>query len=274
MIFDPEHQKKRQTFRVSGVLLTTVGVFFWVTPASGATPQCFGRDATIVGSGLIVGTEGDDVIVGRGGSDKIKGLGGDDRMCGGEGYDELLGGDGNDKLQGNAKTDTLDGGPGNDVLRGGRKWDFLEGGEGDDILGGPRFNWHDSAVYRNASGPVTIDLVEGTATGQGADTLARGINFLQLSAHDDVVIGSQADDNIRDFGGSDQLDLLGGNDYVYPPDADQDGNDTFDLGPGHDFASSGFGNDFIDGGEGNDTVGGGDGIDQCPNVENPGSCEA
>ena len=255
------------------VASTTIGATL-VPPITAATPQCFGRDATIVGSGKIVGTSEDDVILGRGESDNIKGLGGDDRICGGEGYDELLGGDGNDKLQGNAKTDILDGGDGNDVLRGGRKWDFLEGGEGSDILGGKRFNWHDTAVYRNAGGPVTINLLEGTATGDdGSDTLIR-ITHLQLSAYDDVVTGSEGDDNIRDFGGGDQLDLVGGNDYVYPPPADADGNDTFDLGPGHDFANSGAGDDFIDGGKGNDTAGGGDGADECVNIENAGACES
>jgi len=237
----------------------------------GRAPTCFGRTATITGSSEIVGTPGNDVIVGSGGSDEIRGLGGDDLICGRGGSDTIDGGTGNDKLAGGDKTDTVDGGAGHDVLRGGRMFDFLEGGPGDDKIGSRKSSRHDSAIYKNAPGPVTIDLAQGTAIGEGSDTLI-GIHFLQLSVHDDVVTGTDSKEVIRDFGGGDELTLLGGNDFVYPPVGD-DGDDIFALGAGDDFANAGPGDDFIDGGEGNDTVGGGAGTDECVNAEDIGDCE-
>ena len=48
--------------------------------ASAAVPQCFGLDATITGTGTIVGTSGNDVIVGSAANDTISGGGGDDRV--------------------------------------------------------------------------------------------------------------------------------------------------------------------------------------------------
>src|SRR4029453_18457085 len=50
--------------------------------------------ATIVGSGTIVGTAGDDVIVASDENDTILGLGGDDIICAQEGNDRVLGGQG------------------------------------------------------------------------------------------------------------------------------------------------------------------------------------
>jgi Ca2+-binding RTX toxin-like protein len=51
--------------------------------ASGnGTPKCFGEPATIVGSGVIDGTEGADVILGSNGDDTIFALGGDDLVWG------------------------------------------------------------------------------------------------------------------------------------------------------------------------------------------------
>ena len=58
--------------------------------------------ATIVGSGTIIGTAGDDVIVGSDGTDTILGLGGADIICGQGGNDRILGGEGNDVLIGDS----------------------------------------------------------------------------------------------------------------------------------------------------------------------------
>jgi hypothetical protein len=45
--------------------------------------SCFGRQATISGSGTINGTESDDVIIGSDTTnDTIGGVGGNDRICG------------------------------------------------------------------------------------------------------------------------------------------------------------------------------------------------
>ncbi len=150
-------------------------------------------------------------------------------------------------------------------------FDFLEGGPGDDKIGSRKFWRNDSAIYKNAPGPVSIDLEQGTATGEGSDTLIN-IHFLQLSIHDDLVKGTNGKENIRDFGGADELILSGGNDFIYPP-VGEDDDDIFDLGAGDDFANAGSGDDFIDGGDGSDTAGGGAGTDECINVEDAGDCE-
>jgi Ca2+-binding RTX toxin-like protein len=75
--------------------LAAVGVLalLGAAGASGdSTTKCFGKQATIVGSGLITGTSGDDVIVGSAGDDEIDGGDGNDRICGLEGNDILMGG--------------------------------------------------------------------------------------------------------------------------------------------------------------------------------------
>ncbi|MPZ22717.1 MAG: serine hydrolase, partial [Dehalococcoidia bacterium] len=99
-------------------------------------PLCDGKVATIVGDadgdGLIVGTAGDDVITGTSGPDVIRGLGGDDKIC---------------ALDGN---DLISGGPGND---------WIHGGPG-----------RDRAVFGGEL-PVVVNLLAGTATGQGTDEL-------------------------------------------------------------------------------------------------------
>jgi hypothetical protein len=53
---------------------------------------CLGGRATITGSGIIDGTEGDDVIVGSGVGDTIDGGGGGDLVCGLGGNDARAGG--------------------------------------------------------------------------------------------------------------------------------------------------------------------------------------
>jgi Ca2+-binding RTX toxin-like protein len=62
------------------------------------TPSCFGKHATIVGSGLINGTSGDDVIVGSDGADVVNAGDGNDRVCGLEGDDSLRGELGDDRI--------------------------------------------------------------------------------------------------------------------------------------------------------------------------------
>src|SRR5215204_3447533 len=84
--------------------------------------------ATIVGSGTIVGTAGDDVIVGSDENDTILGLGGNDIICAEEGNDRVLGGEGNDVLIG----DGVDVPP--FIPSNGQNDDVLIGGPGDDLI--------------------------------------------------------------------------------------------------------------------------------------------
>ena len=94
--------------------------------ASACPARCFGKRATICGTGgrdRLTGTAGRDVIVGLQGNDTIKGLDGNDLICGGSGKDTLVGGRGRDRLDGGGGTDTLDGGRGNDTCKGGGEAD-------------------------------------------------------------------------------------------------------------------------------------------------------
>ena len=98
------------------VRAAAVGLFAVAAGAAGAmqafaqeTPTCFGKTATIMGSGTITGTPDDDVIVGSAADDRIEGLGGDDRLCGMAG---------NDSLNSGLRDDKADGGEGNDFVRG------------------------------------------------------------------------------------------------------------------------------------------------------------
>ena len=78
------------------------------TQGAAAPPDgCFGKPATITGSGVINGTPGHDVIVGSAADDAIDGKGGNDLICGRAGDDQLVGGLGNDQLAGDIGDDLL-----------------------------------------------------------------------------------------------------------------------------------------------------------------------
>jgi Ca2+-binding RTX toxin-like protein len=127
----------------------------WLTvggPASGyngnGEASCDGRPATMMGSGPINGTSGNDVIVGSSGPDTINAGGGHDVVCGGLGDDTINGGSGNDRLFGFFGShyygivdpfndaDTIHGDSGNDFIDGGPDFDFLFGDSGNDALDG------------------------------------------------------------------------------------------------------------------------------------------
>ncbi|WP_134767063.1 calcium-binding protein [Nocardioides sp. 1609] len=122
-----------------------------------AAPTCFGRAATVVGSGVLRGTAGPDVIVATSASTEVHAGPGNDRIrgaplaYGGEGHDrihygrsgggdiELMGQDGTDRIVVTSPVFAfLYGGDGPDVLvaRSGAQW--LSGEDGDDrLVGGP-----------------------------------------------------------------------------------------------------------------------------------------
>jgi Ca2+-binding RTX toxin-like protein len=233
------------------------------------------------GNDVISGLGGNDLICGFIGNDRILGGAGDDALSGDAGRDSLNGGRGFDVLFGFGGDDTLNGGAGFDLASfffapGPVTADLTLGtatGEGNDSLvsisdlEGSRFddtltgdsgeNWFhpargndavdggggltDRVAYLFASGPMTVDLNAGTATGQGTDTLT---NIEQVE-------GSRFGDTITGSGGPNVL--LGNR-----------GNDTVDGGDG---------DDHLDGGRGTDTLNGGGGSDTCVNGENNSNCE-
>ncbi len=94
-------------------------------------------------------------------------------MNGGAGNDILVGSDvgnvlngqgGNDQISGNASTDQLNGGDGDDTINPGSGNDAVDGGAGTNTV--------DYASSGAGGVGVTVNLVTGTASGDGNDTLA------------------------------------------------------------------------------------------------------
>lgn len=221
----------------------------------------------------VTGTTGDDSLVGSSGSDSIQGLAGHDLLKGDAGADTLRGGAGEDELLGGAGADLIDGGAdydfasydgelaavnvnlatgvavtstGNDTLVAieaviGTDFNDTLTGDGVDnvfiahegnnlISGGAGF---DSVYYSWATGPVTLSLATGTASGYwGSDTLiaiedaggsATHANFIEGNGLANILNGGAAGDSINGAGGDDTLD-------------GQLGNDTLDGGLGYDTA--------------------------------------
>jgi Ca2+-binding RTX toxin-like protein len=179
-----------------------------------STPRCFGKPATIVGSGTIHGTARADVIVAGPGDDHIFGGGGDDRICAGAGNDVIEGGLGSDRIEA---------GPGDDEVLGGNGSDLVLGGPGDDRILGERGN------DRLDGGPGTDYLDAGL----GDDTADGG------PGNDDRVIGGIGNDKLD--GGPGDGDVLEG-DF---------GEDILDGGAGSDdtasYVTAGVGGVFHDG---------------------------
>jgi len=179
---------------------------------------------------IFEGTTGNDLMIGTASDNYILGLAGNDTLMGMDGNDDLYGGTGNDSLAGGAGSDVLYGGAGNDTLDGGAGTDYAD---------------YDT----DATGPVIINLTQGTASsaGVGTDNLV-SIENVYGSIYADTLIGDTY---------SNSLDGLEGNDTV----SSLSGNDTINGGDGDDELNGGSGDDTLDGGDGNDTLDGGAGTD-------------
>lgn len=269
------------SFTLSCTVLVTM-ILPTVDAVAGAPARCNGFRASIVGTAradVIRGTPQDDVIVGLGGADVINGRGGDDTICGGRGSDRLIGGSGNfDVVLGEGGNDEVLGSGGFDVLSGGPGGDLVDGGLGS----------ADVATFFRASESVTVDLVAGTASGEGSDTL-QGIEQVEGSEFDDQLTGDAGPNTFYAQDGDDVVVGGGGLDriaYVFAQGgvvvdltagtAVGEGSDTlsgiqlvegsrFDDAITGDAApntlNGGDGDDVIVGGDGDDSLGGGDGND-------------
>jgi len=136
------------------------------------------------------------------------------------------------------------GGDGEDQLYGANGNDFLQGGKGNDYInGGAGF---DTASYADAGGAVTVDLstVYGEAQGKvvggewGGDTLV-GIEAIEGSAFNDILVGSAGGDTFYGLAGDDRLEGRDGFDRL----EGGDGNDQLDGGAGFDTLIGGAGDD-------------------------------
>ena len=205
-----------------------------------------GDDVLLGGDGddYLGGGQDDDSLSGDAGDDRVVGDQGKDSVSGGEGGDALSGGDGDDKVAGGADDDELSGGLGDDELLGNSGDDVMQGDnyrtseedpDGDDTLdGGPGVD--EVQVFKDSdqAGNVRIDLGAGTARGQGSDTLTDVESASAFSPHDDVLIGSAADNTFYSGDGNDLEQGLGGDDTFLGAAGDDvieggDGSDTDDL---------------------------------------------
>lgn len=258
-----------------GLLLPLLAAVGATTPARGAV-SCDGRAATIVvplpapgsyGSSPLTGSPGDDVIVGTELPDMIDGAGGNDVICGLAGDDVIIGGDGNDRLFGGLDGEYLmDEDYWGDLVAPGAGDDYVDLGhdpQGEDLDAVDRGFW-DRVSFRHASGPVKVDLMAGTATGEGTDTIAPVVHAagIQGSAHADILLGTDHDDWITAGGGDDTIDARGGSDLVdadrldrpVTPDDPSLGDDVVEGGRGRDVIIAGHGADEVFGGPGDDEI--------------------
>lgn len=243
-----------------------------------SSAQCFGREATAVGTPGIDrfrGRAGRDVIVARGGDDQISHLSVEDRVCAGPGNDRVshvngygvrvsLGG-GHDRID-LVHLPHLFAGAGDDIVV--VTWRDVTGvpvhlGPGDDLLRvrtdptRPLPRYGEVCIdYGKAVRPIHVDLTRGVARGEGRDRIV-GVQCVNGSPGRDYVVGSPGSDYIEDWRGSLHVDAAGGDDFV---NGSQD-NDLVTLGTGRDAYVGYRGNDRASGGPGPDNLSGEDGVD-------------
>ena len=164
------------------------------------------------GFNALKGGEGDDQLFALGDDDEIYGQQGNDFLYGGEGNDYLEGGSGNDHLLGEGGDDYLYSDDGSDHIDGGAGWDQVY------------------YLYSPAGVEVNLNGAAGTGGHAQGDTLLN-VEAIMASPHNDILIGSNGENNLYGNAGDDQIFGLGGNDYLY----------------------AGQGNNALNGGEGDDT---------------------
>jgi Ca2+-binding RTX toxin-like protein len=190
--------------------------------------------ATIAGSGVLVGTTGNDTITGDTTNDVLVGHSGGDVLNGGDG-DDILAPDTHIYLISNgvvfaaeryfASTD--DGAV-----------DHVDGGGGFDRVA-MRFDGVTANIAADFSDPSVVQTIAGSTI----------VNIEQL----EMVLGSGSDSVVLGLG-DDVVLAEAGNDMI---DGGA-GDDTLVGGDGTDVLSGGTGSDWLEGGEGNDTLDGGD----------------
>ena len=134
-------------------------------------------------------------------------------------------------IEGTTETDVIRGLAGNDIINGNDGDDLIDGGLGNDRINGG--DGIDTASFATATGPVSVNLGTGVATGPDGerDTLSEIENLLG-SAFDDLLIGDTRDNIIE---GGDGADVLRG----------ARGSDTLIGGLGNDVLEGGVGADIF-----------------------------
>jgi Ca2+-binding RTX toxin-like protein len=215
---DPDGTDGAAGFRIVAILNNVTKSHLVAANLGGFDPNAIAGTAA---DNLLTGSTGNDQIYGLAGNDTVNGLVGEDSLYGGSGNDVLDGGEGSDQLYGNEGNDSIAGGDGNDPLygnegndsiAGGAGSDWLYGGAGDDTLDGGAGS--DSAFYFDATGPITVNLALGTATGAGigSDTLI-SIEEVIGSQYADILTGDAGSNSLQGSSGNDTLSGGAGSDY-------------------------------------------------------------
>ncbi len=241
-----------------------------------------GNDTINGGQGdlILSGGDGNDSITGTAGIDYLYGDAGNDTLYAGDGTDYLLGGDGNDILFGEQGNDTLISGSGNDTLYGALGndlivydyyqnndvvMDFVHGQDKIDLRNIKIAEWTTFQFLLGNDGQDNATIT--TQYGSIYSVLKiQGINPNQLQVSDfifnsftanDIVDGTNNNDDLFGGLGNDTLNGLAGNDRLFG----EQGNDSLNGDYGDDTLYGGSGNDTLYGGNGDDTLYGGSGND-------------
>lgn len=150
----------------------------------------------------------------------------------------------NDVLIGDNRAHSyLNGGDGDDLIIGRGDGDNFHGGQGNDTLDGSE-GINDNANYNTGQEftGVNVNLDTGIATdGQGGTDTLIGIEGVNGSVFDDVLVGNASPNFITGAQGNDSLEGGDGNDNLHG----DDGNDVLDAGLGNDWLSGGAGDDLF-----------------------------
>lgn len=233
-----------------------------VTHNPGIRLDDLGDTASLVGADSVFFT-----LVGQGGNDHLTlcarchgllvGESGADTLQGGNKGSGLWGGDGPDSLTGGAYYDGIRGGRGKDTIHAGGREDSIAPGGGDDFVDGGAGN--DRLVFAVWKRRVVVDLLLGTATGQGAKRLV-GIEGAVATNSADKLYGDGGRNAFNGLGGDDLLVGRGGGDSLCG--CGGGGRDRLFGGPGIDIFTAYGGADLLVGGRGSDTLRAGEGHDR------------
>ncbi|WP_419242242.1 beta strand repeat-containing protein [Pseudomonas thivervalensis] len=248
---------------------------------------------TYVGTGAFIGygNDSDNIITGGSGNDTLFGGAGADQFIGGAGSDIAGYTDSKEAMTINLKTGVHSGIAAGDtytgieVIRGSNFNDIFYGGSSSMMQDGA--GGVDLVTYEQSDSAVTIDLTNGSNTGETAGHTYANIEMFQGSNFSDTLSGSGLKDIFLGGTGADVIDGRAGLDSAFyitsttgvsinlqtqinqGGDAEGDVllniehvlgshfNDVLVGNTGVNYLEGGWGNDVIDGGDGNDYLYGG-----------------
>jgi Ca2+-binding RTX toxin-like protein len=176
----------------------------------------FTTNNVIIGSGIIIGTNGNDLILAQPGNNLefnfILGAGGNDRINGAVISDFILGDlpftGVSDEINGGGGVDLIFGNDGNDCLNGGDDIDIMFGNKGDDCLHG---NKGRPVSFTLGSTNIEIEIGDLMFGNQGKDEMYgdESIDILFGNSGNDTMYGNDGSDLM--FGNKDDDYMWGGN---------------------------------------------------------------